>query len=110
LTGNLLIALSVLGGIILLIGFWKSIKNDAVDGALSKDRLANVSEEYEKLKNEHLKLLADHQSLHDMKINVSNINPLVESGLFEAELNLLSLLINTLIRISTKSAMRGWLN
>ncbi len=28
LTGNLLIALSVLGGIILFIGFWKSIKND----------------------------------------------------------------------------------
>ena len=29
--------------------------------------------------------MADHQSLHDMKINVSNIKPLVEIGLFEAE-------------------------
>lgn len=85
LTGNVLIALSILGGIILLIGFWKSLKNDAVDGALAKERLDDVSTRYEKLKREHLKLAADHQSLHDMKINVSNIKPLVEIGLFEAE-------------------------
>lgn len=85
LTGNILIALSVLGSIILLIGFWKTVKSDVAEGALAKERLDKVSTAYEQLKQEHFKLAADHQSLHDMKINVSNIKPLVEIGLFEAE-------------------------
>ena len=85
LSGNLLIALSVIGAIIMILGFWKSVKGEAIEGALAKDKLARVAEDYEKLKQEHLKLISEHKSLHDMKINVSNIKPLVEIGLFEAE-------------------------
>lgn len=85
LTGNILIAFCVFGAIAMLIGFWKSVKGEAIEGALAKDKLNRVEDDYNKLKQEHLKLISDHKSLHDMKINVSNIKPLVEIGLFEAE-------------------------
>ena len=85
LSGNLLIVLSVLGGVVMLFGFWKSVKNDAIEGALNKDKLNRVAEDYEKLKQEHLKLISENKNLHNMKINVSDIKPLVEIGLFEAE-------------------------
>lgn len=85
MSGQLLIALSVIGAIIMIVGFWKSIKNEAVEGALNKDKLNRVAEDFEKLRQEHLKLISENKSLHDMKINVSDIKPLVEIGLFEAE-------------------------
>ena len=85
LTGNILIAFCIFGAIAMIIGFWKSIKGDAIESALAKDKLGRIENDYVKLKEEHLKLISEHKSLHDMKINVSNIKPLVEIGLFEAE-------------------------
>lgn len=85
LSGNVLIAICFFGALIMGFGFFKTIKTEAIEGALNKDKLQRIANEYDNLKEAHLKLLSENQALSDMQINVSNIKPLVEIGLFEAE-------------------------
>ncbi|MGB1248886.1 MAG: hypothetical protein ACPG4Z_08355, partial [Chitinophagales bacterium] len=72
LSGDILIAISILGGLLMLFAFFKSVKREVEENALDKDRLKRIAEDYEKLKQEHLKVISENKSLHDMKINVSN--------------------------------------
>ncbi|MCB9226522.1 MAG: hypothetical protein R2836_08910 [Chitinophagales bacterium] len=85
LSGELLLVIVGAGAVVALIGFFQTIKKDAVDSALNKDKLNRLSKEHEDLKRQHLKVVSENKRMQDMKINVSNIKPLVELGLFEAE-------------------------
>lgn len=85
LSGELLLVIVGVGAIVALIGFFQTIKKDAVDNALNKDKLSRLNKEYEDLKRQHFKVVSENKRMQDMKINVSNIKPLVELGLFEAE-------------------------
>lgn len=85
LSGQVLTIVSIAAAAIIAMGFINTAKKDVVEGALSKDKLERMQQDFEQLKYEHHKVLAENKTLHDMKVNVSNIKPLVEIGLFEAE-------------------------
>ncbi len=85
LTGPILIVVSMVAFFIMFFGLWQSTKKDAVESAVSKHKLQQISNELEDLKKRNASLQHSNKVLRSKKINISKLKPLVELGMFEAE-------------------------
>lgn len=85
LTGVPLIVCLFVGSILILLSWGKMIFDRAVKQAISLNEAQKITEENEKLKRIALKFQQELKRTKNKKLQVLNVQPILELGLFEAE-------------------------